>query len=73
LQAVQVSLPAPSPCHCAVDVFASVDNAGQGHHNPDAIDDHKVEPKVQELWTTVALKTCAQQKQRRNCSPGAGR
>jgi hypothetical protein len=73
LQAVQVSLPAPSPCHCAVDVFASVDNAGQGHHNPDAIDDHKVEPKVQELWTTVALKTCAQQTERQDGSSCARR
>jgi hypothetical protein len=73
LQAAQANLLARSPCHCAVDVFASVDDAGQGHHDPDAIDNHKVEPEVQELGTTVALKTCAQQTERQDGSSCARR
>lgn len=46
------------PFDCCIDVLAGVHNACQRHHNPHAVDDHEVEPEVQELWPGVTLKAC---------------
>lgn len=46
------------PLDSFIDVLAGVHNARQRHHNPHPVDNHKVEPEVEELWPGVTLNAC---------------